>query len=191
MSEDGANIIQIFHGVERIYSQIALLLNTVDEIMGNEGWKGFKKVVSYGSSLSLDYPERWFPHILLRFYKHEANPHLLAFVSILLTDDIEEYYEVEINEPLITAGYFDYGESNEVGNNWDYWYAKCFGYYGENPDANGIVYGTKTDWEDDWNDKFHFQSFKCFGLPLISITNATDVETKIVQRLISLQNEKA
>lgn len=186
MSENGENIVKLHEEIGKIYKQISLLLKTTDELMDQEGWKGYKKVVSSGSSLSLDYPEKWFPHILFRFYTNDEIPHILAFISILLMDDIYENYEIDINEPLITAGHFNFGEGKEVGDNLKYWYAKCFGYYGNNQNDEGIINGTVADWNEDWKDKFNFKSYKCFGLPLTSITNISEIESKIIHQLISL-----
>lgn len=186
MSEDGENIVKLNEEIGKIYKQISLLLKTTDELMDQEGWKGYKKVVSYDSSLSLDYPEKWFPHILFRFYINDEIPHLLAFISILLMDDIYENYEIDINEPIITAGHFNFGEGNDVGANWEYWYAKCFGYYGNKQSDKGIINRTVADWEEDWDGKFYFQTYKCFGLPLTSITNMSEIESKIIYQLTTL-----
>jgi len=103
------------------------------------------------------------------------------------SNDIDEEYEEELTEPLITAGCFDYGKGKHVSNNWKnwYWHARWYGYM-ENRIDDGRIYAPKENWQEDWGAEYPFQSYKCFGIPLISITNASDIESKIIKPLIEL-----
>lgn len=187
MSEDGKNILEMVQQIRKLCEQISLLLRTVDEQMSNEGWEAWNNVVLSESSASLLASEKWFPHELFRFYIREEHPEILVFVSILL--DSYSYsgldkYEDELTEPLVTAGYFDYGQGKKVGD-WEYWYARWFGYMEDRKD-DGTIHESKMDWQKGWDETYPFQSYKCFGRPLTSITNAQDVESKIVNPLLGI-----
>lgn len=77
-------------------------------------------------------PKKWIPNYIFRFYTNNDHKNILAYVSILLDDDIYGDYRYKIMEPLITAGFFDYGVGNNVDDDWEYWYAKWYGYCREN-----------------------------------------------------------
>jgi hypothetical protein len=189
MSEDGENILKFVKEIRKLCNKISLLLVTIDEQMGSKGWEKAgvknKNTAIADSSASVETPERWFPETIFRFYINTKYPNILVFVSILL-DDIEYWakYPVEIKEPLITAGYFDNGINNKV-DTWEYNYAKLYGYM-ENRIDDGRVYESKENWQEDWDDECTFQSYKCFGIPLISMTNASEIEFKIIKPLVEL-----
>ena len=186
MTEDGEKILKFIKEIRRFSNDIALLLLTVDECMKNEGWIiATKTKLAYSdSSYSLDDADKWYPHYLFRFYRNQNYPSLLAFVSIILDDDYYKEFDEYLTEPIISAGFYDYGESEieEPSKNWWYWYAQIFGYYSK-LEENGIIYCTKDDWDYDFCD---FQYFKCFGLPMTSISDGSKIESLIVNRLISL-----
>lgn len=185
MSEDGEKILKFVKEIRKLCHNMSLLLMTVDEQMGSKDWEKAGNTAIADSSASVDIPERWFPETIFRFYKNTKYPNILVFVSILL-DDIEYYakYPEEIKEPLITAGYFDCGEGEKV-EHWEYYYAKCYGDT-ENRIDDGRIYQSKENWKEEWGETYNFQSYKCFGIPLISITNASDIESKIIKPLVEL-----
>ncbi len=169
MSEDGEQILKFVKEIRKLCHQMSLLLMTVDEQMGSKGWEKAgvknKNTAIADSSASVETPERWFPETIFRFY-------------------INTKYPVEIKEPLITAGYFDNGTNNKV-DKWEYYYARLYGDM-ENRIDDGRIYASKENWQEDWDPECHFQSYKCFGLPLILITNASDIESKIIKPLVEL-----
>lgn len=235
--------------LRKLCEQISLMLRTVDEQMGIEGWEAASNTAkSYTDSLLA--PKKWIPYEIFRLFKNKEYPHLLAYVSVLLDDDIEGEYAEEITEPLVTAGYFDYGQGKHVDDNWEYGYVRWYGYM-ENHIDDGRIYQeeykdeihiTQEQWkqfdkywhkteytdltinafskilgkdiqipegieaeknpDDDYANqkvadvfyetvkamkpKYPFRSYKCFGYPLVSVTNATDVESKIVKPLLAL-----
>lgn len=191
MSEDGENISKLLKEIRKLCNQISLLLVTVDEQMGSNGWEkaGIKNkntAIAY-SSASVETPKRWFPDTIFRFYINTNYPNILVFVSIILDDNqIDDFvnYPVEIKEPLITAGYFDNGSNNKV-DKWEHYYARLYGDM-ENRIDDGRVYESKENWQEDWDPECHFQSYKCFGIHLISITNSSDIGSKIIKPLIGL-----
>jgi len=155
MSEDGKNILKMVEQIRKLCEQISLLLRTADEQMGKEGWEAYNNVVLSESSASLLAPEKWFPHELFRFYKNGDYPHLLAYVSVLL--DSYSYsgldkYEEELTEPLVTAGFFDYGQGKQVGDNWEYWYSRWYGYMEKRKD-DGTIHASEKNWHEDGGEK--------------------------------------
>jgi hypothetical protein len=191
MNKDGKKILEAVRQMKKIFGDISLLLREVDSIMEREEWlsKTGSTIWSYGSQ-SIYNPDRWMPNELFRFYWNKEYPYYLVFVSILLDNDIEEdYYTIE--EPLITAGFFDYGGKKIDKNEWKkYWYARWYGYIDKEKrknDGKPILVNPKKDWGEDWHP---FKSSYCFGLPLTSIKNYSDVENKIVKPLIELLKGK-
>lgn len=185
MSADGTNILKAVKQLRAILVDTGLLLKTIDGKMEKAGWPLLTPYVTE-FSYSVNNPEKWFPSELFRFYKSEKSKSILPFVSVILDDDREGEYT--ISEPLVTAGYFDYGK-NEVGNNWHYWYAKWHRYQ-ENPQNDGQIIRLEPSmrWKEDWEENYPFEASACFGWPLTSITNEKDVETKIVFPLLNLLN---
>ena len=87
-----------------IFKDISRLLETVDDLMEKNGWnpawKTQKNLCLLQTSTSLKKPHQWMPSEIFRFYK-KNDGYKLSFVSILLDDDIDEWYT--ILEPLIKA----------------------------------------------------------------------------------------
>lgn len=189
MSDDGTNIIKMMEQIGTICEQSSLLLKTADKHMEKKGWEAYSNTVINDMSKSLNEPKKWFPNYLFRFYLHDEYENILAFISILLVDDLYGNYEGKLTEPLITAGIFDYGEGNEV-DEWEYWYAKWYKFHEESDNNYGTIFESKANWIKEWEEKldykFDFQSYKCFGYPLISITNEDYVVSRIVNQLLDL-----
>lgn len=196
MTEEGMNIVNMVKQMKRLCKDISLLLRTVDEQMGEEGWESVtdNRCMAYSSN-SIVAPSCWAPSEAGRFYANEDTPGILAFCSVLIDDDRDDYYTVR--EALVTAGYFDYGRqqiSHKVGNGWEYYYMRYYGYVAQdqdNPTADGriLVLTEKEIEEHDWDAEF--DSLKCFAFPLVSIKNATDLESKITRKLLDLIPDKS
>jgi len=186
MSEDGKNILKLLKQIRDLCENTSLLLQTVDERMEKEGWESYSNTAIAWSSASVQNPKQWFPDTLFRFYTNNSHENILLFVSIILGDDLRGQYGEEITEPLITAGCFDFGRSFKVVDDWDYYYAKLYGYL-KNRKDQGEIHESAPGWQEKWGKKYwRAESYKCFGLPLTSITNPQDIETKIVEPLLKL-----
>lgn len=185
MSEDGKNILKAIKQNKKFFEEVALLLKTSDEQMLEKGWYADGNAAIYDMSKSLNEPQRWIPYYLFRIYFNDEYENILAYISILLDDDVWGNYK--ITEPIITAGYFDYG-----GNEVDYepWITKWYGYWMEKGREDGIIYEAKKNWKTEFAEKFdwkvHFEFYKFFGIPLTLITNASELESKIVNRLLDM-----
>ena len=86
---------------------------------------------------------------------HHASK--LAYVSVIL-DDRDENVSFKIDEPLLTAGWFDYGKGKKASSNWNWWYALYYIWVPgreqavERPD-DGSIYRKSYD-PDDEESKF-------------------------------------
>jgi hypothetical protein len=188
MSEDGKNILKLVKQIKNLCEQTSLLLRTADERMEKEGWESYKNTAIAWSSGSVQNPKQWFPDTLFRFYTNNSYENILLVVSIFLDDDFFGEYKEEITEPLITAGCFDFGRDNKVSDAGDYWiyhYAKLYGYL-KNRKDQGEIHESPPGWKEEWGKGWRSESYKCFGLPLTSITNAQDINDKIVEPLLKL-----
>jgi hypothetical protein len=193
MSEDGKNILKMIKQNKKLFEEMALLLKTSDEQMQKNGWEADGSGAIYDMSKSLNDPQRWLPNYLFRIYFNSEYENILAYVSILLDDDVYGGYEDIITEPLITAGYFDYGEGNKV-EEYQQWFTKWYGFWMEKRREDEIIYEDKKNWKKEWEERFpkddvDFEHYRCFGIPLTSITNTSELESKIVNHLLGLIQE--
>ncbi len=182
MNNDGENILKMFKQIRQIFEQVSLLLRTVDEQMIKADWKSMGNYALSDLSYSILEPASWIPIMVYRYYKHKEFPNRLAYVSVLL--DNHWYRKYTIKEPLLTAGFLDYGRDEVV---WENHYARYYGYLSEIHDlkADGQFFQfDNTMLPSDVQGKF--KNGKIFALPLISITNAKDVESKVTIKLLNL-----
>lgn len=185
MTEDGKIILEFIKEIRRFSEEIASLLETVDDLMMRSRWVTIIGSTAYASSSqSLDFPKRWYPYDLFRFYKNQHYTEILICISIILDEDLwlmGKPPATPIYEPLITASYFHYkkGEKIEVNSSKDnYWWARAY----ENLEDR-IDDGTPYICED-WIEESPIQSSEHFVYPLTSVINAADVESKIVKPLL-------
>jgi len=181
---------------ERILGRIRqTLLRTAEKAMERKGWVPESNNAVTGASGMISLPKAWLPSTDFRFFTNNAFPSLLAFISVLLDD--ENSGEYTIPEPMVTAGLLDFGQGRKASETeWDYWYSEWYGYsswYGAKRERNDwpiIQMGPTDDWKTKWKgagaNEVTFQSFKCFGMPLITVTNDEDVQSKIVTPLLAL-----
>jgi hypothetical protein len=187
MSEDGKNILKLVKQIRNLCENTSLLLRTVDVKMEKQGWESYNNSAISNNSASVQNPKQWFSDILFRFYTNNGLENIMLFVSIILDDDF--FGDYKITEPLITAGFFDFGRDNKVGDrsdNWDYYYARLYCYL-KNRKDQGEIHESAPGWQEELDKKYwQAESYKCFGLPLTSITNAQDIESRIVEPLLKL-----
>lgn len=190
MSNDGENILKHIKQTRQLCEQISLLLRTADELMTKANWNSEGNTAISASSASILSPEQWIPIAVFRFYKRKEYRGLLAFISVLLDDHWERKYTIK--EPLLTAGFFDYGKAEVKDNDWDYPFARCYGYLSKE-------HSLKADGEPfpfekkmlplDRQGKFSgivpiFDGGEVFAVPLVSVKNASDVESQITHKLL-------
>jgi hypothetical protein len=98
---------------------------------------------------------------------------------------------------MATAGIFDFQEDvNGPNIRWDYWYASWYAYsswYGHEREPGSwpmIKMGPDDNWQEKWKksggQEVSFKAFRCFGLPLISMSKPEDVEESLITPLLAL-----
>ena len=187
MSSDGENILKLFRQARQVCEQVSLLLRTADEQMLKEGWKSEGNNAISDISYSLLNPSQWIPIVAFRFYKHKNYSNRLSYISVLMCDHFDRRYTIE--EPFVTAGFFDYGIA-EVKDDWEYWYARYYGYLSKDHSlrADGKTFRfDKKMLSTDVQGKF--EKGIIFALPLTSILNARDVGLQVTDRLLGLLKE--
>jgi len=117
MDKNGMNAMMVINQMKVLYAEISALLQAADVFMLKEGWEPAAGNTSVQWSYHIGSPHQWIPQDVFRFYKHKTIEHLLSFISVIL---IYRENESEVEEPLLSCGFFDYGYGNQVGNDWSY-----------------------------------------------------------------------
>jgi hypothetical protein len=130
-------------------------------------------------------PKQWVPDTFFRFYRLKEHNNLLIFVSVFVDDDVSQEYKLKLDEPLISAGFFDYEKGKDAGENFDYWYSSWLAYFVSFIE-HGKIYESRPGWKEGQKEDYPFESWKCFGTSLISVNNAEDVNQKIIKPLMDL-----
>jgi hypothetical protein len=186
LSDEGENILKLIKQTRQFFEQVSLLLRHADENMTKEGWNPESNYALSEMSYNIMNPSQWLPIMISRFYKNKDHPNLLAYVSVLLDDHWERKYT--ITEPLVTAGLFNY--VSPVADNWDYFYARYFGYLSK---SNNLKADGKPFYFDNQTlspgIQGKFQRGSLFAVPLTSIKGPTDVEL-VTKKLLELLKEQ-
>ncbi|MDE2321550.1 MAG: hypothetical protein KGL31_06480 [candidate division NC10 bacterium] len=178
MSGDGKNIVSLMQQLRKLCEQISLLLMTADSLMIDRGWRAETAQPFAGLSYTLSSPRFWIPQDFSRFYKNNNVQHILGFVSVVL-DDAEG--STSLDEPLLTAGWFDYGPGVEVGKRWQYSYARWHLKMPQRSDDGRLLPASSTIWP---KEPLPFLQVSTLGVPLTSILDAEALKSKIVEPLI-------
>mgnify|MGYP001568595060 CR=1 FL=1 len=194
MTDSGKELSGSIRQFRKMFIDLSKLLQTVDELMRNEGWvyppsdRGSQNNVVLAASATINYPERWMPYVLFRFYTKPNRPSILSYVSVLLDDDVDGEYRLE--EPLVTAGFFDYG--NKEADQWEAWWCKWHMYSDEaDRKDDGSVISSYGGWKEEWKKEeqgitYPFEEFKVFARPLVELTTPEIVKAKITDELLKL-----
>lgn len=179
MSETGKNIVHMMGEMKKLFLDIALLLKTADEHMKKMGWTS-RSNTCVSMSYTLDMSSYWFPKFAFRFYKNDGYKHILPFITVVFDDREEDTY---VEEPLLTAGWHDYGKGNEVGQNYELDYANWHIYMPERRDDGTLVV---VDPRQEWPQyNYSVQKTTTMAIPLTSITNAEQLKARIIDPLVA------
>jgi len=184
-STTGRQLLDFVNEVCGFNKKLGDLLKNVEEMMKNEGWQSAIGSFCYNSSSSIVGSHVWFPDTMFRFYNSDKYPHLITFFSILLYNKDNNEFDV-FEEPLVTAGFFDYGLPNAL-ELWkrQYWHSRFHGYMPnrkDNGEWNDVNNPNET-WSKD-EVKYIFERVSTIGLPLADITNSKILNLKIISPLI-------
>ena len=179
MNNDGKNISTMVAQMRRLCEQIAKLLGTASEMMREKGWECVSNATA-DNSVSLSKPRLWIPEYFCQFWMSENNSGKLSFISVIL-DNRENDSSFQIKEPLLTAGWLDYGPRKKVD---DWKNASCTWHVfmpGRKDDGSLLVANPKKAWPDE---EHPFIRISTFGVPLTSVTDAESLKSKIIDPLL-------
>lgn len=188
MSDEGKKILELFQQTRKVCQQFALLLSTAEAQMEKKDWEGERTNAISDMSKSVLYPSYWIPIAAFRLFNKTKCPNRLGFISILIDDHWDAKYVLK--EPIITAGFFDYGKG-KVNGDWEYSFTRIYGYLAEkhNLKPDGEVFHFSRSMVSP-SHKGNFKSGVVFALPLVSIENSEDIKLKITDKLLNLIESK-
>lgn len=185
MNQESKNIINLMSEVRSLFEQIAMLLGTGDQIFGEQGWSSANSsTVTGGNSASINHPRDWAPELFCRFYKNEKYPNILFYLGVII-DNRDNYQDYPKDfEPIITAGYYDYGDGETIGN-WNIWRSRWH-IYSDEQNYGGAICTLKPKNRDDFEEKDNnFNKLRSLALPLVSIKNTNDLKEKAIEPLLN------
>ncbi len=184
MTNDGQNILECFQKTRKICREVGLLLQSQEAQMKEKEWNARSNTSVAEGSNHINYPGYWIPIAVFRLYKNKQKPSKLVFSSVLFDNHWEKEYLIE--EPLITAGFFDYGNKS-VDEDFEYSFTRIYGCLHKkyNWKHNGETFSFDRTMLPS-NHKGNFVSGKVFALPLVSIKNDNDVKDTITNKLLQL-----
>lgn len=114
---EGRKFQSLLQQLSKLYEQITLLLKTSDSRMQVKGWTLGGTNVFGGLSYTVANPRDWIPCSFFILYNNKKNPYVSAFISVILGGREKNLND---QEPLLTAGWFNYGSGYQIGKNFDY-----------------------------------------------------------------------
>jgi hypothetical protein len=180
MDETGKNIVFMMEQVKKLYGQVALLLESAETLMEERGWQS-RGSQSLSISTALYNSKQWAPRVAFRFYQSEGAKHLLPFTSVILFDRDGDVAG-GLTEPLVCAGWCDYGVgavASDVWFDWAYHHAKV-----PNRRDDGTL--QSVDPQVAWPAKgMQNRRFNSLGVPLMQIRGVEDLRARIVEPLLA------
>jgi hypothetical protein len=193
MTTSGKELLGFVREIQRFAAQVADLLGHVDKLMDGDGWElATSQNIAYASpSQSLDKPRQWFPNEVFRFYRADERPHVMPFVSVLLDDDRRGDYKLE--EPLLTAGWFEFeGAAPPTVGSDCWWWSRFHGYMPDprRDDGGMNVVIPKQAWPDEYRPAWYpFDRAVTLAVPLVQVTDTRALEQKIITPLLNAVRE--
>jgi hypothetical protein len=191
MSTHGRELLAFVQEIRTLSTQLADLLGAADKLMAEESWeRATAQNIAHGSSSqSLDQPKKWFPYEVFRFYRQEEG-HAIAFVSVLLDHDRKREYKID--EPLMTAGWFEFASTapNVVPSD-KLWWARFHGYMKDRCDDGTLMQvSPRRDWEAYYRaDWYPFDRACSLGMPLAEITNTAQLQERVMKPLFTYMHD--
>jgi hypothetical protein len=182
ISNDGENVITTLQQTRRFLGEVAKLLQTADAAMENGSWSTCESK-AVRPSTTINTADEWLPEFAFRYYENEEQKHLLPFIAVLFDYEDEEIKLKRLQEPLLTAGWYDYGAGGEVDD--------CPWHY-------AVVHVYNREWEADgkWRQSDPRTIFpkswprgtavrcRSLALPLMSFASAEDLTQRVVKPLL-------
>lgn len=187
-SETGTQLAGFIRAVRGLCGSVAGLLATADGMMASHGWEPVGGSQCWGDmSFAIDFPARWFPFEVFRFFQSAQASNVLAVITVVLDGRGEEGSHPP-EEPVVGALWFHYGTEKPGArqNGWDWWYARWTTYF--EPAPHGVW---QTQRVADLSDtdrarhSYRFERVRGFTIPLADVTNAGVLESRIVEPLLA------
>jgi len=176
MNDTGKNIVAAVNDFQALFDQIGILLQTADAQMEKREWLS-RSNQCVSVSTSVENPDRWFPKFMYRVYYHKRIKSIVGFVSILLNDVFEDAL-LPVTEPLLSAGWYDYGKGNKASKGQYQGWTVCHVDHVNRRDDGTVMQNTDKKWLD--YDKWGIESFNSLALPLVSIQSAEDLIKRVI-----------
>ncbi|MBT5306207.1 MAG: hypothetical protein HON76_08905 [Candidatus Scalindua sp.] len=197
MKEESMNISNLITQIRTLCKETAALLKTADSLVEKNGWSTITgSYTTSGNSSSLDDPIGWVPELLYRYYTNtEEYPNKLLYVAVILDNRYDNpAYPTggkdKLEEPILTAGYFDYGDEKIVNNSvWKDVYCKGY-FFSDGLSYDGSIVTLKPENMKCFSDKTTDGSLvnrklKSLALPLIDIKDTAKIEKSVIQPLLT------
>jgi hypothetical protein len=198
MKEKGMNISNLITQIRTLCKETAALLQTTDRLVEKDGWSAISgSTVTSGNSGSLYDPVGWVPELFYRYYTNsEEYPNKLLYVAVILDNRNDNPVYPPKNkelfeEPILTAGYFNYGKKVVEGNVWPAEYCKAH-FFSDDEEYNGEIWSVEPEKmiciTQQTRDKKLVEfasplSLRSLALPLIDITDTPKIEKSVIDPL--------
>ena len=168
----GKEITTVFRYVQQVFRESQQILAKIDSLMAPDWKTAYGNRVTKEVSSHFKRPEEWLVEAVFRVYQGNSK---------LINKGINiSYWGEDLEEPLITACKITYSDIKgrdhwDILNAWFYWPQDDLEI---KPDGRVFIYKPE---EDDY-----IEEIKVFSLPLVTIENDQDIETKIFKPLMAL-----
>ncbi|MDE2039669.1 MAG: hypothetical protein KGO96_05700 [Elusimicrobia bacterium] len=179
MTDTGKHIVAGVSQFRKLYSEIGRLLEQADNFMGPQGWKP-RTNTCYSSSASVEKPEKWLPVVLCRLYYNPQQKGLFSFVSVILDDPDQE---AQVLEPLVSAGWCDYGKKNATDHGFVSGWASCHVILPAPTYDGAMIVTDDKEWLEP--EKYDIIRYGSLALPLTSMTSIETLKTKVIDPLLA------
>jgi len=177
MNEKGKSILEVIKYIQQFFSEIAQVMQKVDDLMEKEGWKQlYGNTVTTGVSKDLLKPEEWLPFMNFRVYGKDNNSNAIKGITF--------YYDPEeLEQPIIITGMVEYKDKKTLPNWKDYWV--LWNLWAEDKNEAKKVDGTHYN-EFNTEEMKSLRKAKLFAYNLVDIKNEADIKNKLTDELIKL-----
>ena len=176
----GPDIHAALLSVRRFHEHVALLLQTADAHMLENGFKKkYGNTTLAEGSGSLDQPIKWMPHTAFRFYSRKKGAtDVVVFASVIMCPRGPESHARPWKEPLVTAGWLRLAKPVSKWNQYGW--------------ANMIVWtdverdGTLSRWIPPGGKPCENGSLeqRCLAVPLVEITSTEGLAQRVLAPVI-------
>ncbi len=178
----GKEILAGLSEARRFLDQVALLIQTGEDLLLEAGWEGMNGNKCSDLSAHLYRPRKWMPSDVHRFYTagadNEDNRNVILFVSVLL-DNERDWGGFQ--EPWVSCGLYKFETEEEAKAFKDWKWAKAALEDKHDPD------GTFHDGTIDPEKREEYSGLvyeAMMALPLLEIGSAEDLKEKIIDPLL-------